>query len=218
MGTTFLSMLTEPDRAALLRSARRRTVEPDSTVFHEGDEPTSFAVILEGRVKIVGRSDNGRQVLIGLAAGDIVGEMGAIDGRPRSVDVVAADTVHMLVGTARVLRDFLQHHPSGWTAVCVSLSSRLRESDRDRILTSALPGTARVAARLTTLAARYGGARDETSVELPISQDELADWTGLSLPTVARALAELRRAGLVHTSRRRIVIADTQRLAVHQMT
>jgi CRP-like cAMP-binding protein len=215
---TFLSRLTEPDRSALMQLARTRTIEPGRTVFREGDEATSFAVLLSGRVKLIGRASNGRQVLIGMrASGDIVGEMGAIDGMPRSVDVVAVDTVRMLIGTAGLLHDYLRTHPSGWTAICTGLSARLREADSDRIGASTLGGSARVAVRLAELGTRYGRRMAAASIELPISQDELADWTGLSRPTINRALGELRSAGLVETARRRIVITDADALAVHHL-
>jgi len=72
-----------------------------------------------------------------------------------------------------------------------------------------LAGHARVAVRLLELASRYGLAGSAgTEIALPLSQDEIADWTGLSRPAVARALAEFRRIGCVTTGRRRLVITD----------
>jgi CRP-like cAMP-binding protein len=41
-----------------------------------------------------------------------------------------------------------------------------------------------------------------------ISQQELADWSGISRDGVVRALQELRRLGWVDTGRQRLLIRD----------
>ncbi len=43
---------------------------------------------------------------------------------------------------------------------------------------------------------------------LPLSQDELAGWTGASREAVSKALRSLRDRGLLETGRRRVIIYD----------
>ena len=45
-------------------------------------------------------------------------------------------------------------------------------------------------------------------IELAMTQEELAGWTGASRESVARALQLMRRLGWVTTSRRTITIID----------
>ncbi len=67
----------------------------------------------------------------------------------------------------------------------------------------------RVAARLLELADRHGEPDGEAIViTLPISQEELAGWTGSSREAVAKALATLRDLDLIRTERRRITVLD----------
>jgi len=49
-------------------------------------------------------------------------------------------------------------------------------------------------------------------VALPLSQDELAGWTGASREAVSKALRSLRDRGLIETGRRRVIIHDMQGL------
>jgi CRP-like cAMP-binding protein len=101
-------------------------------------------------------------------------------------------------------------------ALCRSLNRRLREADEGRVELAALTGNARVAVRLVQLARRYGqSSAGGLVIALPLSQDEIADWTGLSRPAVARALAEFRRAGLVLTGRRSLTLPDPDRLQAY---
>jgi CRP-like cAMP-binding protein len=94
-------------------------------------------------------------------------------------------------------------------ALSSTLAERLRESDRGRTEAAALDVNRRAAIRLLELADRYGmPADDGVRIDVPLTQDELADWIAVSRPAVARALAELRAAGLVTTGRRSLSVTD----------
>jgi CRP-like cAMP-binding protein len=74
-----------------------------------------------------------------------------------------------------------------------------------------------VAARILELSKRFGDD-GETGVEihLPISQEELAGWTGCSRDSVVKALQAMRSLGWIETGRRRITVLD--RDALHRRT
>lgn len=214
---TFLDALATADRDALLAATRDRHLTAGEALFRHGESGATFAVLLTGRVKVVTRSAGGRSVLVGLRGpGELVGEMAALDGSPRGADVIALDDVRARVGTAETLRRLVLDRPGPMLTLCQSLARRLRESDNGRVESAALTGHARVAVRLVELADRYGrvGA-DGVHIELPITQDELADWTGLSRPAVARALAEFRRSGYVATGRRSMSLPDAAGLRAY---
>ena len=70
-----------------------------------------------------------------------------------------------------------------------------------------------MARRLLELADRFGEPTQHgRHITLPISQDELAAWTGASREAVSKALQSLRDLGWVETQRRSFVILDEQAL------
>jgi CRP-like cAMP-binding protein len=94
------------------------------------------------------------------------------------------------------------------------LSSRLRDADEKRIEFSAYDSVGRVARRLVEMAARFGDPQDQgLRITLPLSQEELAGWTGSSREAVSKALQSLRSKGLIETERRAVTILDLPRLA-----
>lgn len=211
---TFLDHLYAADRSALLDALRPRGVAGGETLFHEGAGGVAFAVVLTGRFKVVARSANGRKVLIGLVGpGDLVGEMAILSDAPRSADVVAIEAARVAVGSAETFRRQVLAHRPVLLALSHSLAERLRETDVKRVDAAALDASVRLAAELLELGRRYGhrGA-DGLHIDLPITQEELADLLGLSRPTVARALAQLRADGQVVTGRRRLTIIDPAKL------
>ncbi|TDC07427.1 Crp/Fnr family transcriptional regulator [Nonomuraea longispora] len=208
----FLSLLTDEEVAALRAAGRRRRWDRGTTVITEGDTYEWVLVLLEGRVKVSSHTSSGNEVVLAVRGpGGLIGEQSAIDGSPRSATVTTLEPV-----TGLVVRDFvsfLEAHGRVAVLLMKLVSERLRDSDRKRIEYGAFDTTGRVATRLLELADRYG--EQTTSglrVALPLSQDELAGWTGSSREAVSKALRTLRDRGLIETGRRRVTIHDVEGL------
>jgi CRP-like cAMP-binding protein len=93
------------------------------------------------------------------------------------------------------------------------LSRRLRDADRKRAEFAAQDSMGRVAARIVELAERFGApAEAGVRIDLPISQEELAGWTGCSREAVSKALQAMRRVGWIETQRRSITALDLDAL------
>jgi CRP-like cAMP-binding protein len=201
----------EPDAANALRASGIPRRYPHGTaLFHEGQEGDRVIVVLSGTVKLISVSEEGREVLLALRGpGELLGELGAFDGRPRSASAIALDDVEGLVLPAVDFKSFLERHPRAALVILEMLATRLRDADRKRIEFAAQDSMSRVAARIVELSERFG-EEDEGAVriELPISQEELAGWTGCSRDSVVKALQAMRGLGWIDTERRRITVRD----------
>ncbi len=66
-----------------------------------------------------------------------------------------------------------------------------------------------MALRLVELADRYGERDDgRIRITLPLSQNELAAWTGTSREATSKALQLMRQRGYIETFRREIHVLD----------
>jgi CRP-like cAMP-binding protein len=93
------------------------------------------------------------------------------------------------------------------------VTRRFREATVKRSQFAASDTMGRVVARILELSERYGESADgEVSVTSPLSQEDLAAWTGSSRAGVAEALHSLRELGWVRTERRKIVVQDLEAL------
>ncbi|MFI9557846.1 Crp/Fnr family transcriptional regulator [Nonomuraea endophytica] len=208
----FTSLLTPEEIAALRAAGRPRRWERGTTVMTEGDTSDWVLVLTEGRVKCSSHTSSGTEVVLAIRGpGALIGEMSSIDGWPRSATVTALEPIGGIV-----VQDFAAYlRQNGRVAVLLMqlVTEKLRDADRKRIEYGAFDTTGRVATRLIELAERYG---EKTStgvrVALPLSQDELAGWTGASREAVSKALRSLRDRGLIETGRRRVIIHDLEGL------
>ncbi|WP_214413330.1 Crp/Fnr family transcriptional regulator [Sphaerisporangium fuscum] len=204
----FLSLLTEEETADLFGCGRRRRWERGATVMTEGDASDWVLVLTSGRVKVSSHTASGTEVVLAVRGpGALLGEMSFISGEPRSGTVTALEAVEALV--VRDFPGFLNTHGRVAVLLLRLVVDRLRDSDRKRVEYGAFDTAGRVATRLVELAERFGETNGGTvRVVLPLSQDELAGWTGASREAVSKALRSLRDRGLIETGRRRVTIYD----------
>jgi CRP-like cAMP-binding protein len=217
--TGFLAALDEPERSDLLARGGRRRYRRGATVFHEGGGSDEIVVVLSGRVKVSTVTADGKEVVLAFRGpGDLLGELSAIDGDARSATVGALEPVEAAVVAANDFRAFLSAHPRVAILLLEMLARRLRDADRKRVEFGAHDTLGRVAARLVELAERYGQPVTEgVRITLPLSQEELAGWTGSSREAVGKALHALRGLGWVRTERRRITVLEMEPLRRRSM-
>ncbi|MFT6304389.1 MAG: hypothetical protein ACJAY2_003593 [Pseudomonadales bacterium] len=82
-----------------------RELEVGESLFQEGDDADTAYIIEVGALIISTRSDGDKVVICSLVDGDIVGEMGIIDGAPRTATATALKQARLLCVTQNQLTD-----------------------------------------------------------------------------------------------------------------
>lgn len=207
--------------AQLLPEGRLVHFSPGQKVFAEGDLSDHIVIISSGIVKITASTAIGREALLGLrGAGEMVGELAALDGSVRSATVRALDHVAARLIAASVFRRFLREHPDALLAVLAAVIARLREADRRRLEFAGFDVQDRVSLLLAELVGTHGevGPDGEVTIGLALSQEEIAGATGASREAVAKALRRLRDTGTISTGRRRIIVRRVEGLKISSGT
>jgi len=205
----FLAELEADERADLEQLGAVRRYRRGDVLFHEADDAGVVVVLRDGHVKATMLND-GREVILAFPGpGELLGELSAVDGQPRSATVRAVDEVEALVIPGSAFRAYLERRPRIALVLLRSVTERLRAADRQRVDYAVNDVVVRVAGRLVELCDRFG-AQDGAVIEigLAITQDELASWAGASREAVAKAMGLLRTLGWIQTERRRILVLD----------
>lgn len=203
------------DVALIRERGRLRKFRTGATLFHEGDTSDWVAMIIKGRVKICSFGADGRERLVAVVGpGELLGELSAIDGEPRSATATSLEPLEASVLTAEELVAALATDPQATLAILRAVIGRLRDADRRCVERGALDALGRLGGLLVELADRYGEQDgDAVRIGLPLSQEELAGWTGVSREAVVKALRKLRARGWIATGRREIRVLDLPALA-----
>jgi CRP-like cAMP-binding protein len=111
--TEIFSPLSEEDIELLAAASYERTYHPGDTIIEEGSTDTSLLIITGGAVQVVKTDPRGREVEIDrFGAGDFIGEMALMTGRPRSATVRALVTVRGIIVPKEGLEPILTRNPA----------------------------------------------------------------------------------------------------------
>jgi CRP/FNR family transcriptional regulator, cyclic AMP receptor protein len=203
-------VLTDDDRLALAAAGRTTRWRAGTVLFREGEDPAGVFYVLEGRVKVHVTTARGNEVLLAVKeAGDLLGEVAAIDRGPRSASATVLDDLVAVVTPAARFRELARTRPGIGFALYEAVARQLRAATADLVARADGTVAERVAARLLALSQRVL-EHDGPAVAVPlrIGHDDLASWTGASREAVSRAIAELRRVGAITTRPGRITVLD----------
>lgn len=142
MSTAIDSLARHPAFAGLSRAdlkevgarCEHHSLTTGALLFEEGDPSEHLFVVLRGRLRVSCRAASGVQVVVGGAqGGDVVGEMGVIDGSLRSATLTAESPVELLKMRGEVLMELVDGaHPAAAALLRVvrrQLVERVREID-----------------------------------------------------------------------------------------
>jgi CRP/FNR family cyclic AMP-dependent transcriptional regulator len=213
-GQPFLARLALDELTALRSRAVRRRFERGATLMHQDEIPGRVIVIERGHAKVTLLSDDGKEVVLAFRGpGDLLGELSALGGQPRSATVRALEPVEALALVADDFQALLDEHPRIAVVILRVVIVHLREADRQQLEFAAYQTLGRVARRLVELAERFGEPCERgMRIALGLSQEELAGWAGASREATSKALHDLRAMDLIETERRHITVRDVDEL------
>ena len=191
-----------------------RTYRRDQYLMYQGDPGDHLVVVVEGLIKIIVTSDRGDEmVLATLGPGEVLGELSVIDQGPRSASAVAVQHTTALVVNRAALLTAMQRSPALLDALLRTLGGlvrRLTEQATDLVF---LDLGGRIAKLLVQQAERQSDvSTNRLTVDLHLTQTELAQMVGASRPAVNRVLQGLVGRGWISVDGRTMVIKDAAAL------
>ena len=212
--TALFGDLDDRAQARLAEIAIHRRYRRGSVLFVQGEQAERCFTIVSGAVKISAYHPDGREaVLAVLGPGDVFGELALFDQSPRSADATAMEDSELLSIDAKGLHDAISDSPKLGLGMLRVLAERLRQSNEafQDIAFFDVPG--RVARRLADLADAHGtDGAEGIVIDFALSQESLAQMVGATRESVNKALALLKRRGLVARIGKRYVVSDVARL------
>ncbi len=192
-----------------------RYYQRGDTVFSEGADHTGLFLCVSGwgaRFRLL--EDGQRQIVDFIMPGSMFGAQVDKEGR----HTVSADALHDLslaVINELVLREIADKVPSIASRIAIALqdeSSRLLERIVSLGRRDAQQRLGHFLLELNERQSAISGI-EQSAIRLPIPQQEVADFLGLTSVHVSRTLGQMRDEGLIDYDDREITIMNPDRLA-----
>jgi CRP/FNR family cyclic AMP-dependent transcriptional regulator len=203
--------IPDADVQRLISVSRRRRFNRNEVVFHRDDPADSLHLVERGRFAIRIVTPLGDTVTIAVRGpGETFGEMALVAAARRTATVVALEQAE----THAVYRDDFEQlrgdHRSVDQLLFAFLVDEVRMLNERLIEALYLPVERRVLRRLRELTEAGG---QEHPLEVPLTQEELAELAGTTRATINRVLREEEKRGTIRLERGRTIVLDPEQIA-----
>ncbi len=209
----FLDRLSAGDRAVLEELFIVRDYAHGEIVISHLDEDRDVFFVLEGRLRATLYSRSGREVNYrDVGPGDVVGELAAIDGAPRSATVEELEPARLGRLSAAAFRELVKTRPGLNAILLEHLSAQIRRLTERVFEFSTLAVRDRLLHELLRLAEATSMQDGRAEIRPAPTQFELAHRISSHREVVSREMSGLSKAGLVVKREGALIISDLDQL------
>jgi CRP/FNR family transcriptional regulator, cyclic AMP receptor protein len=188
--------------------AVRRAYDEGAIIFMRGDPGDSLCGVVSGRVRISVSRPGGKEIFLNvMSPGETFGEIALLDGEPRTATATAIVRTELFIVPREQFLRLLEGEPQLAAHLIQLLCRRVRWTAQLMEDSALLTVSARVAKRLLSLA-RLQGRQTASGLKLSISQEELAQFLGLSRQIVNKHLQGWKAQGWILAGRGNLTIAN----------
>jgi CRP-like cAMP-binding protein len=210
-GIALLTMAPAPLRRAVESRMRSLRAQKGRTIIGVGARAGDVFFVTQGQVQVLLYSRDGREVSVrNLDAGELFGDLAALDGLPRSASVIALSEVRLRVMSRDDFIALVEGSPEagGWMAR--RLTAEVRRLTERVFELSALNVRSRLHCELLRLA-REGGSTVRSMKPAP-THAELANRIGSHREAVTREMRALADMNIIRNTRRSLEFLDLPEL------
>lgn len=212
-GIDLFEGLTPSGQKAVAGLCRWRRYDAGQQIIGDQDETADVFFIVRGQVRATVYAVSGKEVSFrDLGPGKSIGELSAIDGAPRSANVIALTETVLASMPAETFRAVLRDYPDVSERMLTYLVDLVRKLSERVVEYSVLAVRNRIHAELLRLAhAANPGGVAATLSPAPTHAD-IASRVATHREAVTRELNALAGQGLVQRQPGALVIADIEKL------
>ena len=207
----LLKDLTHEERGLLSGKCTWKTYSSNEQILERSSTSRDIFFVVDGAVNVVNYGVSGREVAYAtVEAGQYFGELSAIDGKPRSANIIASKKCLLASLSPENFNELLLQHPEIMMQVMQRLARIIRIND-DRILDlSTLGAVQRVCQELLRMAKPDPVTPNSWLIYPMPTQSVIASRVSTTRETVARVLGQLAGDDLVLKKGKNLYLKDKE--------
>ena len=213
IGIDIFRSLDNDARAAIARYCHTFRHPAHTDIVCNKDNSNDVYFLIGGKVRATIYSRAGKEVSFrDMGAGEMFGDLSAIDGRPRSANVITLQESVVLNMSSSTFQDVLRSHPQVAFAVLCGLTELVRHLSDRVVEFSTLGVNNRIHAELLRLAKEYPCDGGLVEITQPPTHADIASRVSTRREAVTKELGRLSDAGLLERRGKSLVVRDLERL------
>ena len=210
---SIFSTLTPEEKEDLCNNITFIYYKKNEYIFNEGDRPSGFLFLKEGKVIIFKVGFGGREQIIRMTKPlGILGYRALLAGEKHIGTAITNENSTIGIITADYLYTHLLKNPAFSLRLLQTLSRELGFSNSRMVTLTQKHIRGRLAESLLLLKEKYGWENDGATLKVYLSRDEIANLSNMTSSNVIRTLTAFTGEKVIATDGRKIRILDIHQL------
>jgi CRP-like cAMP-binding protein len=213
LGVDIFRSLEKGARASIARHCHTYRYPPRHDIVCNRDLSDDVYFVISGKVRATICSRSGREVAFrDMGAGEMFGDLSAIDGQPRCANVITLEESVVLHMGSSAFQEVLHDHPQVAFAVLCGLTQLVRHLSDRVVEFSTLGVNNRIHAELLRLAKKVPGKGGLVEINHPPTHADIASRLSTRREAVTKEFSRLADMGLIERRGKSLVVRDMERL------
>ena len=205
--------LSDEERVEWEEHLVRVQVRKNDFIYKEGDTPTGFIILEEGKVKIIKEGVGGREQIIRMVKpGGFVGFRSLIASENHISSAVALEDSLIQVVDPAYFLNHLQHNGKLTLHLLYKLARELGFSNLRTVTLTQKHIRGRLAESIILLKEKYGMESDGYTIKAYLSREDLANLSNMTTSNAIRTLSSFVAENVILIDGRKLQIIDYHKL------
>jgi CRP/FNR family cyclic AMP-dependent transcriptional regulator len=182
----LVAYLTDEEQARLFAAMETAEVEEGNLILHKGSPSRSLLMVEEGELEVVDDALGDAVIVDRIGPGGVVGEVGFLDGRPRTHDVRAGADCRLRRITREKLLDLVKDDPTLFAKLTIALAELMATRFRAAV------------AEMEPVRAFAAALREPEDLEVDMASEVAEGYQMADEPLSEQALELMREVGRKH--------------------
>ncbi len=210
---SVFSLLTLEEKEELQNHISLSNFKKNEFIFKEGDKPTGFLMLVDGKVKIFKEGVGGREQIIRMAKPlGIVGYRALVATENHIATAVTLEESVICTISAEFIFSHALKNPAFSAKMIRKLAKELGFSNARTVTLTQKHIRGRLAESLILLMEKYGFETDGATLKVFLSREDIANLSNMTTSNAIRTLSTFASEKVIAIDGRKIKILDIQRL------
>jgi CRP-like cAMP-binding protein len=206
--------LTSEQLAGIVRKGRTLTLQPKSVLFHQEEPAHSCFLVNRGRLKLTKLNEQGKEVILRyIGGGELTAAIAVLKNWTYPVTAESIEETDIVGWDKSTMVGLMRQYPDIAINLLSIVLERIEDVQHRYLEVCTEHVDQRIARSLLRLMRRAGSKTSEgIHIDIPLSRQNIADYSGTTLYTVSRTLSAWKKKGWVQSGREQIVVTDPHAL------
>ena len=207
-----LKTLTKEELLTLSDCKTSHIIKKGDAIFEEGENVNGIYCIKEGVCKLTKLSANGKDHIVKLVTrGELLGQRSMISDEPVNLSAIALEDMQVCFIPKTEVMGYFDRNNQFSLSVMKSICGDLKDADDHLVNLAQKTVKERLAETLLYLHDTFG-KKEDNSLKVVLSRDELASMIGTATESCIRLLSDFNKLGLIELNGKKIVLKDINAL------